>query len=128
MHLATAFQTLIMEHEATPEPLRQEMYEWLRFNAANERKPGDTDAQFFYKSRKKAVGPFKKNYWNLPQDARDAIGASLEKQFAFLFEQLAVGGTADLVAQFVHAPEVHQPIPGGGVKAVKGESTEGLAD
>jgi fructose/tagatose bisphosphate aldolase len=128
VHLATAFQTLVMEHEATPEPLRQEMHEWLRVNAASERKPSDTDAQFFYKARKKAIGPFKEHFWTLPQKARDAIGASLEKQFTFLFEQLAVGGTTDLVAQFVHAPEIHQPAPGGGVKVVKGESVEGLAD
>jgi fructose/tagatose bisphosphate aldolase len=128
VHLATAFQTLIMEHEATPESLRQEMYEWLRVNAADERKPKDTDAQFFYKTRKKAVGPFKKQFWTLPEDARSAIGASLEKMFAFLFEQLSIGGTTDVVAQFVHAPEIHQPIPAGGVKKVKGESVEGLAD
>jgi hypothetical protein len=104
------------------------MYEWLRVNAADERKPKDTDAQFFYKTRKKAVGPFKKQFWTLPEDARSAIGASLEKMFAFLFEQLSIGGTADVVAQFVHAPEIHQPIPAGGVKTVKGESVEGLAD
>jgi fructose-bisphosphate aldolase, class II len=128
VHLATAFQTLIMEHEATPETLRQEMYEWLHVNAADERKPKDTDAQFFYKSRKKAVGPFKKSFWTLPDDARAAIGASLEKQFDFLFEQLGIGGTADIVAQFVHAPEIHRPMPSGGVKTVKGESVEGLAD
>ncbi len=128
VHLATAFQTLVMEHEATPEALRQDMYDWLRVNAANERKPADTDAQFVYKTRKKAIGPFKNQFWTLPQEARDEVGASLEKQFAFLFEQLSVGGTTDLVAQFVHAPEVHQPVPGGGVQAVKGESVEGLAD
>jgi len=128
VHLATAFQTLVMEHEATPESIRHEMYEWLKVNAADERKPQDTDAQFFYKSRKKAIGPFKLKFWSLPQDARDAIGASLEKQFSFLFDQLGIGGTADVVNQFVHAPEVHRPMPTTGVKAAKAESVEGLAD
>ena len=61
VHLATAFQNLIMEHEAVPEALRQEMIEWLKINAADERKPKDTDAQFVYKTRKKAIGPFKKD-------------------------------------------------------------------
>lgn len=128
VHLATAFQTLVMEHEATPEPLRQDMYAWLRVNAANERKPNDTDAQFVYKARKRAIGPFKQQFWALPQAARDAIGASLEKQMTFLFEQLAIQGSAEMVAQFVHAPEIHQPAPVGGVKTVKAESVEGLAD
>jgi fructose/tagatose bisphosphate aldolase len=128
VHLATAFQTLVMEHPAVPEALRQGIHQWLTVNAANERKPSDTDAQFFYKSRKKAIGPFKQSFWSLPQEARDALGASLEKQFSFLFEQLGIGGTADTVAQFVHAPEIHQPAPEGDVKTVKAESVEGLAD
>jgi fructose/tagatose bisphosphate aldolase len=128
VHLATAFQTMVMDHEATPESLRAEMAEWLMMNAAGERKPKDTEAQFLYKARKKAVGPFKKRFWDLPSPARDAIGASLEKQFAFLFDQFAIGGTASVVAEHIGAPEVHRPLPEGGGKSVKGESTEGLAD
>ncbi len=128
VHLATAFQTMVMDHEATPEALRAEMAEWLKVNAAGERKPKDTEAQFLYKARKKAVGPFKKRFWDLPAAALGAVGASLEKQFAFLFGQLAVEGTAAVVAKHVAAPESHRPLPEGGVKAVKGESTEGLAD
>ncbi len=128
VHLATAFQTMVMDHEATPDALRAEMAEWLKVNAAGERKPKDTEAQFLYKARKKAVGPFKKRFWDLPAAARGAIGASLEKQFAFLFGQLAIGGTAAVTAKHVAAPESHRPLAESGVKAVKGESTEGLAD
>jgi len=117
VHLATAFQTLIMEHPTVPESLRLEMYEWLKANAADERKPKDTDAQFFYKTRKKAVGPFKKRFWTLPADARTAIGVSLEKMFTFLFEQLNVVGTTDVVKKFIKAPEIHQPVPAVGMKA-----------
>jgi len=128
VHLATAFQSLVMDHEATPEALRREISEWLKINAAGERKPKDTEAQFLYKARKKAVGPFKKQFWTLPEAALAAIGASLEKQFAFLFEQLAIGGTTGIVAKHVRAPEGRQPLPEGCVKTVKGESTQGLAD
>ncbi len=128
VHLATAFQTMVMDHKATPDALRAEMAEWLKVNAAGERKPKDTEAQFLYKARKKAVGPFKKRFWDLSVAALDAIGASLEKQFAFLFDQLAIGGTSAVVAKRVEAPESHRPLPEGGVKAVKGESTDGLAD
>jgi len=128
VHLATAFQTLIIEHEATPEPLRQEMYDWVRKNCADEWKPKDTESQFIYKTRKKAVGPFKKRFWSLSTDTRKAVGDSLEKQFAFLFEQLRIGKTAELVAKFVPTPEIHHPFPAGGVKAAKSEWTKGLAD
>ena len=128
VHLATAFQTLIMDHPATPEPLRKEIGEWLKVNAKNEWTTGDTEAQFIYKARKKAVGPFKKQFWSLPAASLDAIGGSLEKQFAFLFEQLAIGGTTAVIAAHVPAREIHRPLPQGGVGSVKGESTEGLAD
>ena len=121
VHLATAFQSLVIDHEATPEALRREIYEWLKINIAGERKPKDTEAQFLYKARKKAVGPFKKQFWTLPEAALAAIGASLEKKFAFLFEQLAIGGTTGIVAKHVQAPEVHQPLPEGGVKMAKGQ-------
>jgi len=128
VHLATAFQTLIMDHEATPEALRREMHDWLKVHAADERKPVDTEAQFLYKARKKAIGPFKRQFWSLPESGRAAVGVALEKQFRFLFEQLAIAGTMTHVEKFVRAPEVHQPLPAGGVKKGKGESVEGLSD
>ncbi|MBM3295419.1 MAG: class II fructose-bisphosphate aldolase [Candidatus Aminicenantes bacterium] len=132
VHLATAFQNLIMDHPLVPEELRGGVVDWVKTNAADERKAKDTEAQFIYKSRKKAVGPFKKDFWDLPEEARAAIGADLEKQFGFLFDQLGVGGTAELVKTFVEAPVIHRPRPaGGGEKAGPGgkpEDVSGLAD
>ena len=39
------------------------MYAWTREHAAEERKPTDTEQQFLYKGRKKAIGPFKQQLW-----------------------------------------------------------------
>lgn len=128
VHLATAFQNLVIEHPSVPDSLREEMYDWVRTNAAGERKSKDTEAQFIYKLRKKAVGPFKKSFWSLPLETREAIGADLEKSFSFLLDQLGVAGTTEVVKKFIKAPEVHQPLPSGGVKGGKKESTDGLAD
>jgi fructose/tagatose bisphosphate aldolase len=128
VHLATAFQSLIIEHPAVPESLREEMYAWVRTNAAGERKAKDTEAQFIYKTRKKAVGPFKKQFWLLPASSLEAIGADLEKSFSFLLEQLGVSGTTGVVAKHVRPIEVHHPLPSSGIKGGKKESTEGLAD
>jgi len=132
VHLATAFQNLVMDHPAVPEELKGRVVDWVKTNAAEERKAKDTEAQFIYKSRKKAVGPFKKEFWSLPDDARAAIGADLEKQFGFLFDQLGVGGTAELVKKFVKTPEIHRPMPaGGGAKPGPGGKPldiSGLAD
>ena len=97
-------------------------------HAADERKPKDTEAQFIYKARKKAVGPFKKHFWSLPADTLDAIGADLEKTFSFLFGQLAVAGTAEIVARTIRAPEIHRPAPEGAEEAAKHEHVDGLAD
>lgn len=128
VHLATAFQTLVFEHASVPLELRNEIRDWLFQNAANERKAKDTDEQFVYKTRKKAIGPFKRHFWNLPNEARMSIGMALEARFAFLFEQLGVRGSAADVAEHVHAVEIHQPMPSGAIKAAAAESVEGLAD
>jgi fructose/tagatose bisphosphate aldolase len=107
IHLATNFQNIIFDHPALPASLRRRMYAWLDETAAGERKADDTDEQFYYKTRKKAIGPFKKDLWELPEDVRSAIAADLERTFAFLFEQLNVNGTADLVDRTVKAPLQH---------------------
>jgi fructose/tagatose bisphosphate aldolase len=107
IHLATNFQNIIFDHPALPDSLRRRMYAWLDEKAAGERKADDTDEQFYYKTRKKAIGPFKKDLWELPENVRSAVAADLERTFAFLFEQLNVNGTADLVDRTVKAPLQH---------------------
>ena len=75
VHLATEFQN--MTYEGFPAGLREEMYAWVHANAADERKPKDTDEQFLYRSRKKAIGPFKRELWSLPAAIRQQISAGL---------------------------------------------------
>jgi len=102
IHLATNFQTIVMDHPALPKDLRREVNEWVKAEAKEEWKKGDTEEQFIYKSRKKAIGPFKKRFWDLPEHVRAAIGADLEKTFAFLFEQLRVKGTRAATDKYVN--------------------------
>jgi fructose/tagatose bisphosphate aldolase len=104
IHLATDFQNMVYEHPSFPASLKDEMYAWTREHAAEERKPTDTDQQFLYKGRKKAIGPFKKQVWSLDPATRDAITASLQERFAFLMKQLNIGGTSSAVSQFVTVP------------------------
>ncbi len=101
IHLATNFQTIVMDHPALPQDLRREVNEWVKVEAKEEWKKGDTEEQFIYKSRKKAIGPFKRRFWDLPADVRTAIGADLEKTFTFLFEQLRVKGTRAATDKYV---------------------------
>jgi fructose-bisphosphate aldolase class II len=107
IHLATNFQNIVFDHPRLPADLKQRMRSWLDENAAGERKSGDTQEQFYYKARKKAIGPFKKDLWSLPEEVRNAIAADLEKTFSFLFEQLNVNGTQDQVNRFIQAPIQH---------------------
>ena len=107
IHLATNFQNIIFDHARLPDGLRAQIKAWLAENAQSERKAGDSEEQFYYKARKKAIGPFKRELWSLPDDVRSAIAADLESTFAFLFAQLNVNGTAELVSRTVEAPIQH---------------------
>jgi fructose-bisphosphate aldolase, class II len=107
IHLATNFQNIVFDHPRLPGDLRQRLRDWVDENAAGERKSGDTNEQFYYKARKKAIGPFKRELWSLPEDVRAAIAGDLENTFAFLFEQLNVNGTQDQVNRFIQAPIQH---------------------
>ena len=107
IHLATNFQNMVFDHPRLPSALKERVQSWLDENAAGERKSGDTNEQFYYKARKKAIGPFKRDFWALPEEVRTAIAADLEKMFAFLFEQLNVNGTQEQVNRFIQAPMQH---------------------
>ncbi|MDP9143290.1 MAG: class II fructose-bisphosphate aldolase, partial [Actinomycetota bacterium] len=95
IHLATNFQNIVFDHPALPTDLRGRAMAWLDANAQAERKSDDTNEQFYYRARKRAIGPFKREFWALPDTVRAAIAADLERTFAFLFDQLAIGGTAE---------------------------------
>ena len=104
IHLATNFQNIVFDHPKLPADLRRELQEWVKAECKDEWKKGDTEEQFYYKSRKKAIGPFKRRMWDLPAEVRGAIAADLEKNFAFLFGQLRVTGTRAITDRFVKPP------------------------
>ncbi len=131
IHLATNFQNMV--YDGIPSGLRDEMYAWTRENASEERKPKDTEEQFIYKARKKAIGPFKQKLWNLPWGVRDQIGKALEQQFTFLMTKLKVGNTMGAVKKHVKAPEMTLDrdaaiVAAGGKITAAERKAEGLAD
>jgi hypothetical protein len=133
IHLATDFQNMVYEHPKFPADLKSEMYAWLAVHAAEERKPKDTEEQFIYKARKKAIGPFKPRMWGLAEESRRAIGTSLEERFTFLMRQLKINGTSATVARFVTAPSAvvdrdAEIVAAGGKITAAEKKAEGLAD
>jgi len=106
IHLATEFQNILYDHPLFPDELRKQIYNWLFENCKDERKPEDTEQQFIYKTRKKALGPFKKELWSLPKDIKEAICTELQKKFEFLFDKLNVVNTKDIVKKYTKLVKV----------------------
>ncbi|HEX8829702.1 MAG TPA: class II fructose-bisphosphate aldolase, partial [Longimicrobium sp.] len=111
IHLATNFQNIVYDHPQFPAELRERMYEHTRQNFPEERKPGDTEEQFIYKARKKAIGAFKRELWELGEGEREKVRGVLRETFAFLFRQLKVTGTQEMVSRHVKLPEIRRTGP-----------------
>jgi fructose-bisphosphate aldolase class II len=125
IHLATNFQSLVFDHPAIPADLRRDVKEWVKAEAKEEWKKGDTEEQFIYKSRKKAISPFKRRFWDLPADVLGAIGADLEKTFGFLFTQLRVQGTRAATDRYVAPPLASHAAPRAALVAAPDDAEAG---
>ncbi len=111
IHLATGFQNMIYDSSAFPDDFRRTIYEHLSKEHADERKEGQTEEQFIYKTRKKGFGPFKKQFWDLPADIKGPICDELEAKFDFLFRQLGVPKTEHLTKKYIKPVPVAVPAP-----------------
>jgi fructose/tagatose bisphosphate aldolase len=111
IHLATGFQNIIYDSKAFPAELRERIYNYISTELSGERKEGDTEEQFIYKTRKKGIGPFKKEMWGLPPEIRKAIGEELEDKFSFLFNKLNILNTKEVIAEFVKPVDVPSDAP-----------------
>jgi fructose-bisphosphate aldolase, class II len=109
IHLATGFQNALYDHPAFPSSLMNAVNDWCRTNAAGERKDGQTEEQFLYTTRKKAIGPLKRELWEL--ETKDEILASQAAKIAFLFSNLKVNGSMALVEQYIKPVAVTRPVP-----------------
>lgn len=99
IHLATQFQNMVYDY--MPLSLKEKIYAWLHEKCAGERKENWTNDQFIYKTRKKALGPFKKEIYTLSGETKAKISSVLEEEFSFLFDKLNIKNTKDAVAQHV---------------------------
>jgi len=126
VHLATNFQNMF--YELAPEGLRAEMYAWLDQNNANDRKPNMTDEQFYYKTRKNAIGPFKAQQYSMSNNEKDKICSAWEDQFGRLFDLLGVAGTRKYVEQFVKPAVIRPALSEYVQEEVGAEDVSDLAD
>jgi len=101
VHLATGFQNIIYDSPAFPGELLDRINQHLLTRYIDEKKQGETDEQFLYKTRKKAFGDFKKEMWNMPEANLKGIMGELEERFSLLFRRLNVVDTVDLINKYV---------------------------
>ncbi len=109
IHLATGFQNLLYEHPAFPRELHEQIEAWCFANALDERKSDQTDQQFVYTTRKKALGPFKRELWELA--SKEEILAAQSRKIGYLFHELGVEGSRAMVDRYVTPVEWHRPLP-----------------
>ncbi|MGB3713912.1 MAG: class II fructose-bisphosphate aldolase [Candidatus Promineifilaceae bacterium] len=109
IHLATNFQNIIYDN--LPDDLVESAYDYVRTDLKHEWKEGKTEDQFIYSTRKKAIGPFKQQWWDVGDDVKSKLGDVLQEQFEFLFEKLNVTGTRKFTQKITPAVEQRRARP-----------------
>ena len=102
VHLATNFMNMFYDN--APEELTAKMYAFLDKNHQGDRKPEMTDEQFYYKTRKYAIGPFKKDIFTMDAAVVSRLEDLWGKKFSDLFNALNIKNTKTLVEKII--PEV----------------------
>jgi fructose/tagatose bisphosphate aldolase len=120
IHLATGFQNALYEHEAFPKELQEQIEQWCFANAMDERKDDHTDQQFVYTTRKKALGPFKRQLWDL--ESKDEILAAQGRKISTLFHELGVEDSRAMVEKYVRPVEWHRAAPAALTEAIAATS------
>ena len=103
IHLATGFQNMILDAPTMPQEIKDAIRDFCFEHCLDERKPDQTDEQFVYTTRKKALGPFKRQMWEMDDAHKGPIIDELEAKFEFLMEKLGVHGTKETVARYISA-------------------------
>ena len=126
VHLATNFQNMLFDR--LPEDLKARIYTYLDEKSAADRKPDMTSEQFYYKTRKNAIGVFKRDTWNMDPGKKDEIRWAWEAQFLKLFKLLGLNGTRKYVEQTIQPVAVKPSLKFYMGEAVMEEDVSDLAD
>ena len=73
------------------------MYSWVEQNFNQEKKYFASDEQFIKVMRKKSIGIFKREIWQMSQKNIKGIQQELEDKFSFFFKVFGIDNTKDLV-------------------------------
>ena len=95
IHLSTRFQNIIFDN--LPDDFRKKIYSYLFSNYVQEWDSAWTEAQFIYRLRKKTLGHFKKELFDLTFDQKQPILDKFGKNIEAVFDKLNIKNTNDLV-------------------------------
>jgi fructose/tagatose bisphosphate aldolase len=126
IHLATNFQNIVYDN--LPEGVVDTAYNYILSNHQNEWKEGQTEEQFIYSTRKKAIGPLKQMWWDLGGDVQTSVGEVLQEQFEFLFDKLNVKDTQSVAQSVTTRVVMHRERPSEATAVVEQEDVGDLAD
>jgi fructose/tagatose bisphosphate aldolase len=101
VHLATGFQNIIYDSPYFPKELTESIRKDINSRYSSERKADETEEQFIYKTRKKSLGDFKEQLWNLPEPNNSKIMQELEERFSLMYQKLNVVNSVDLISKYV---------------------------
>ncbi len=97
IHLSTLFMDIILDSRYFSKDLKEKMYSWVEQNFTEERKGFESETQFIKVMRKKSIGIFKRETWQMPKNNIKGISKELEEKFVFFFKVFGVINTQDLV-------------------------------
>lgn len=126
IHLATNFQNIIYDN--LPENVVDTAYNYILSNLNNEWKEGKTEDQFIYSTRKKAIGPFKQQWWDLPTAVQEKVGRALQDEFEFLFDKLEIANTHEFANAVTSIIKHDKPRPMEAAEEAKLHVAADLAD
>lgn len=128
VHFATGLQNIQMDHSEFPKELMDKIYAWIDETKQAEREQGQSDEQFHYKLRKKAWGQFKKQTWEIEESRKTAIRSAISERIEFLFKELNVIGSTDLIQKYVKPVVLPKTLEDFAEKEEKAEEVIGLSD
>jgi len=97
VHLSTLFTDIILGNKSFPKELKNKMYSFVSESYFYKAKQYQTEVQFLQIFRKKALGVFKKEIWQMPKKNIKTIKKELENKFRFFFKIFNVADTGDLI-------------------------------
>jgi len=97
IHLATGIQNIAYKN--LPPEITKELSDWtLKQREGNFL--DETQEQYVYKTRKKALGPFKKLLWDMSEDDKLKVSKAVEDHLLFIFEKLRIFETRDKILPY----------------------------